>query len=229
MIKAVFFDLGRTLVLPASNDWYFTPLFYRLVPQITPDAIRREPVQSAFRKAYQPLLEYPRTRDVPHQITRFTAFYDALLDNCGIPHDESLPRILAEDHAGNMNNMVLVPTARETLHALHEAGIWLGVISDTWPMIMDQLRALQIHQYFDAFTLSYELGTNKPSPAMFHDALSKASLPPHQCLFVDDVAEYLRIAEEFRIPAIQSVPDDTVIRDDRYPCIRCPAEILPYL
>lgn len=61
---------------------------------------------------------------------------------------------------------------------------------------------------FDAFVLSYRIGVCKPHARIFREALQRAEAQPHQCLFIDDVAEYVDAARTCGIDGIvfSSVP-----------------------
>ncbi len=222
MIKAVFFDLGWTLVKPTSGDWYFTGAFKKNFP----DCIISKDI---FTEAYKPFVENPYMKDEEEQIQRFTVFYQNVLDRMHLNYDASLPLQIATDLTKNDENMMLIETAKETLEILKRNDIYLGIISDTWPYINHQLAYLGILDYFDNVTYSYELGTNKPSPMMYQDALSKAATAPRECLFIDDLGRNLEAAEHFHINGMQSVYNPDCQKDNRFISIQKPIEILEHL
>ncbi|MBM7770026.1 HAD superfamily hydrolase (TIGR01509 family) [Actinokineospora baliensis] len=47
-------------------------------------------------------------------------------------------------------------------------------------------------EVFDAVVVSGAVGFAKPDPGIYHHAASALRVPPNQCVFVDDVAEYVR-------------------------------------
>jgi len=67
----------------------------------------------------------------------------------------------------------------------------LGLLSNTneWHF-RRHIRNVPVFPLFDAVTLSYEVGTLKPDPEIYRDALRKISLPPGECAYVDDIGEY---------------------------------------
>jgi len=97
------------------------------------------------------------------------------------PNETLFPII---DHlADNGLKLVLLSNISE----LHYA--W---VCDTFPII-DQ---------FDEATLSFEVGAMKPSEEIFKDALEKAGCLPSECLYIDDIPEYISSAKELGIDAI---------------------------
>lgn len=81
------------------------------------------------------------------------------------------------------------------------AGIRTGLISNSWgdglaydPAMLDEL--------FDAVVISGEVGLHKPQPEIFHLGAERIGLPPHACVFVDDLRENCEGAESVGMTAI---------------------------
>lgn len=53
----------------------------------------------------------------------------------------------------------------------------------------------QLSKMFDAITLSYEVKTMKPDPKIFLDMLKKLDLQPENCVYIDDIREYVAAAQ----------------------------------
>jgi HAD superfamily hydrolase (TIGR01509 family) len=229
MIKAVFFDLGWSLVKPSSGDWTFTELFFQMYPEMHLDDVRTDRFQKSFARAYQPLMENPLMKDVDEQIRRYRVFFETFLADYGLTYTDEIVTRLAEDISTNDANMKLLDHAEETLRYLKEQGFHLGIISDTWPNIITQLDALHISQYFDHKTYSFQIGTNKPSPMMFQDALDHCKYLPRECVFVEDIPANLEAAEKFHINAVQSIANPHCAKDERFPSIRHPGELIQLL
>ena len=62
---------------------------------------------------------------------------------------------------------------------------------------------LPVLKHFDAYTLSYKLGSQKPAPAIYRDAIVKAGCEPGECFYTDDVQEYIDGARASGIRAAQ--------------------------
>jgi len=64
---------------------------------------------------------------------------------------------------------------------------------------------------FDAFILSYQVGTCKPDPAIYRHAVAAAGTDACRCIYVDDIPEFVRAGEALGLRGIQflSVPQLT--------------------
>jgi putative hydrolase of the HAD superfamily len=80
----------------------------------------------------------------------------------------------------------LFPETRETLAALKEQGLQLGIISNFDSRIYDVLEALDIRPFFDAVTISSEAGFAKPHPEIFQAAIRALNVPIWRALFIGD-------------------------------------------
>ena len=84
-----------------------------------------------------------------------------------------------------MKNYIPYPDVREVLETLSQK-YRLGIISDTWPSIEEQLEYIGISRYFSFSTFSCYMGVFKPDPRMYLDALSKSGVFPEDAVFIDD-------------------------------------------
>jgi HAD superfamily hydrolase (TIGR01509 family) len=64
---------------------------------------------------------------------------------------------------------------------------------------------------FDHVTLSYELGSVKPEPPIYHDCLTGIGTPGNRTLFLDDRIINVQAAEELGIHALQFISHDQVL------------------
>lgn len=72
----------------------------------------------------------------------------------------------------------------------------LGLISNTNPWHADHaIRTTEVFPLFDAVSLSHEVRAMKPDPRIFQDALTKLSLPPDACVFIDDIPAFVEGAK----------------------------------
>ena len=55
---------------------------------------------------------------------------------------------------------------------------------------------------FNGFILSYEVGKTKPDSAIFKEALKKAATLPDECVYIDDVPEFVETASKLGINGI---------------------------
>lgn len=75
-----------------------------------------------------------------------------------------------------------------TLRALHQAGLKIGIVSNVPVELAPIFEARGLRGYIDAFTQSYEVGAEKPDPAIFLEACRRLRTPPEETLMVGDHA-----------------------------------------
>jgi len=90
----------------------------------------------------------------------------------------------------------------------------LGLLSNTneWHFLR-HIRTVPVFPLFDAVTLSFEVGALKPEPEIYLDALRKLSLPPEECVFIDDIANYAEGAAVVGIRGIQYTGHAELVRE----------------
>lgn len=71
---------------------------------------------------------------------------------------------------------------------------------------------LGLHLIFDSLLLSAEIGVEKPDPVAYRLAAEAVGAAPSDCLFIDDVAEYVDGARSVGMDAHQHVATDETIR-----------------
>ena len=100
-----------------------------------------------------------------------------------------------------MDNYIIYPDAEKVIKTLSRTHR-LGIISDTWPSIGNQLSSLNVLQYFSFATYSFELGTFKPDSRMYLDALQKCGCDAKETVFIDDSPRNLEGAAELGITPV---------------------------
>lgn len=187
-IKGIFFDLGGTLLYPPSGSFMFSNLAKQFFSEERLSALPQEQIKAAKGRAAE---ERAVERSTPILVIEeeyqiFLRYYTVLSAELGLGLSEAELKAVAEDKVYNKDdNYRLFDDTVETLETLH-GKYRLGIISDTWPSIVPLLEHFDILKYFDCTTFSFELGTLKPDPRMFQDALSKMGLPAEQTVFIDD-------------------------------------------
>ncbi|MDQ6762455.1 MAG: HAD-IA family hydrolase, partial [Bacteroidota bacterium] len=68
-----------------------------------------------------------------------------------------------------------------------------------------RIRTFNLHDFFDAFVSSCEVGMRKPDPGIFRLALGIAQAEPHECLYFDDRPMLVEAARKEGIHAYQHV------------------------
>ena len=187
--KVLFFDVGYTLDMPASGDWMFTKRFLAEAGE----ALKRRgsaEISRARNNALRFLAGNHLVTTVEAEIEQFHRYYSMISDELDLALSEEQRWLIARDRACNMGNYIPYPGIQEALERL-SGRYRLGVISDTWPSIEQQLEYIGVSRYFSFTTFSCYLGVFKPDPRMFLDALAKSGVSAQETAFVDDSVQNL--------------------------------------
>jgi FMN phosphatase YigB (HAD superfamily) len=117
-----------------------------------------------------------------HRHTYYAVFADAGLDG------QLADALYAVESDPSYNEFAL--DVAPTIRRLAGAGIKVGVISDIHFDLRPVFAAQGLETSIDAFVLSYELGVQKPDPAIFEIALEKLGTTPQETLMVGDRASH---------------------------------------
>ena len=182
--KVIFFDVGYTLDMPASGDWMFTNRFL----QEAGNRLNRcsdQKISQAREAGLNYLTRNHLVTTVEAEIEQFFQYYSIISDELDLGLSGNQRKEIAQDRACNMNNYIPYPGIHEALETLSKTHR-LGVISDTWPSIEQQLEYIGISHFFSFRTFSCNLGVFKPDSRMYMDALGKSGIPAEKTVFIDD-------------------------------------------
>jgi putative hydrolase of the HAD superfamily len=177
--EAVFFDIGGVIVsLPSIRQGYVDFLQeFAAERDLDPEPALetwRERLGEHFKSAEG--TEYMSAAEGYHKA--FQAIVDGDVDR-----DDWEPGFEAATKAA----METEPNVVETIRALDDAGVYLGIVSD-----IDTREAHRMLDQFgiddavDGVTTSEAVGYKKPDQRMFEDALGKAGIDPTRGLMVGD-------------------------------------------
>jgi putative hydrolase of the HAD superfamily len=117
-------------------------------------------------------------------------FDDVLSATLGLTVPADVVRhVVALDHSAYSKTITVGEATLAVLRVLRDRGLRLGLVSNValLPHLMRaDLEALGILDLLDATTFSSELGTRKPDPAIFGDALGKLMVDASATVFVGD-------------------------------------------
>jgi putative hydrolase of the HAD superfamily len=197
-IRGVLFDVYGTLFTSAAGDISLRDAACREGP----DALAREytadltgkDLEAYFRREVQRLHGEARC---PYPEVRVEEIWARFLMNTPAPGGQTGgdrdPKELALRYELAVNPVFPMPGAGETLEALRERGLILGIISNAQfftPLLFEAFFGASPEDLgFDPGLLiySYELGEAKPSPALFTPAcqrLASLGIDPETCLYV---------------------------------------------
>ena len=190
MIEGVTFDWWNTVARTTEDQdrWLRERRIERLM-KATKGLPSAEVLLSAYDRQTISLQESwnrnvdPRPED---QIQMFLEF--AGLDGA----DAGLAEIVREAFGGALLEIppMLFPHVSETLGALGDDGLAVGMVSNTgrtWGRYLRQVQdALGIGEFFDVRVFSDEVGVRKPDRAIFRTALKDLGLPADRVVHVGD-------------------------------------------
>jgi HAD superfamily hydrolase (TIGR01509 family) len=120
------------------------------------------------------------TSQSAHRLANITRFRGA-----GIP-DDHVEQLYGE--LGAIGQHPLYDDTACTLAAITAAGTHVAVVSDIHVDLRAHARAYGIEDHIDVWVLSYEIGVQKPDPAMFTTALERLGVAAADALMVGDCA-----------------------------------------
>lgn len=180
MTKAVLFDWRGTLVVTPSVAQWVDEALRVLGRDPAPGTV--DDVVSAIARANgaQNRLDGPGVDSdaALHRSTFLEVFADAGLD---AQLTEALYAVESDPRRNRFADDVPA-----TLTALQERGIAVAVVSDIHVDLRPAFDAAGLGGLVDVFTLSFELGMQKPDPAMFLRTLDALRVEPDDALMVGD-------------------------------------------
>lgn len=178
-IRAVTFDVGGTLIepWPSVGHVYAEVAARHGFTNISPDLLN-----ARFRTAWNQCKPFEHAR----------AGWEVLVDEvflglCEPPSRTFFPELyhrFSEPDAWRVFEDV-VPA----LQALASRNVKLGVVSNWDERLRGLLRVLKLHEHFEVFAISCEIGFPKPSRAIFDEVALKLALPANAVLHVGDSVE----------------------------------------
>lgn len=192
MIRAIFFDLGETLIHFGRVDPYecfkrgaVAAYAYLQARGLRLPSFRQyhQKQWRAIRRSY--LWSHVRGREVDA-----LALLRRVCKRMGICLDGGDLLPLADCFYQPLRQNARVdPQAHEVLAACQQRGLRLGIISNTMvpaAMMDDHLRREGLLDYFAARVYSCEVRVRKPARAIFRLALERLGVSARQCVYVGD-------------------------------------------
>jgi putative hydrolase of the HAD superfamily len=188
--RAVFFDVGETLVHPSPS---FPELFARVVEReghrvLADDVVRASrTVTERFRQASR---ADERWTTSPERSRAFwVSVYELMLADLGLPSGDGL-RDLLYDAFTDRANYALFDDVRPVLERLASEGYALGIISNFEAWLDDLLVDLAVREAFSVRVISGIEGVEKPDPRIFRLALERAGVEAREAAYVGDNPEF---------------------------------------
>lgn len=192
MITAVMFDMGGTLediYVDERSEWAAIDRLDEMLrtagldPQVDRAELKAR-VDEGWRR-------YGRFRDsCDVELKPIPIWRDYALSDFHFPPEvlEPLCEPIAHMWEVTHYHRALRPRVREMLEGLRDAGLKLGVVSNTAALyqVFDILEEYGIRDLFSDVTLSSVTGLRKPLPDIFHVAARQLQVKPEECVYVGD-------------------------------------------
>ncbi len=124
--------------------------------------------------------------------------YDTLIEELAKLVNVDRARIAELFNSRNNANLKLFEYIRDELKPKFSIGMlsnaaenWLNEMFEDWQVAL-----------FDSVVLSCDLGVVKPAPGMYQAICDKLGLSPDECVFIDDVEAYCRVAEDLGMKSV---------------------------
>jgi putative hydrolase of the HAD superfamily len=188
--RAVFFDVGETLVHPAPS---FPALFATVLAAQghERDVGEVEAASAVVRRHFSDAARIDDRWTLSPERSKvfWTSVYRAMLDTLAVPSDDGVPDALYERFT-DLSSYTLFDDVPETLDQLDALVPTLGVVSNYEAWLEELLGVLRVRDRFAVRVISGLEGVEKPDPAIYHLATTRAGVEPHEVVFVGDNPEF---------------------------------------
>jgi putative hydrolase of the HAD superfamily len=209
---AVFFDAGETLVHPHPT---FPDLFATILARegydVDAETIRRRihVVSDRFSKAARENELWTTTAEKSRAF--WHDVYGIFFEHLGITNADGLIDVVYREFT-DVANYALFDDVVPVLEELRAAGARLGVISNFEEWLERLLERLGVRPFFEVRVISGVEGLEKPDPAIFRLAASRAGVALERSAYVGDNPEF-DVEPALRVGMFPVLID----RRDRYP------------
>lgn len=185
--KAIFFDLGETLVTQNIEDSMVTRNALQEISKILPKLVSPETLFRLYMKGYKTndAIRSEYNVEIPIQ-----TWMRQLLKR--VTEKEPTDRLVEESIdiivKARAANAVAFEDANNTLRKLSRRRVKLGVISNvsSHEVALGILDKVRLAKYFDLVVTSAESGIRKPDPGIFRYALYQLNIRPEEAIMVGD-------------------------------------------
>lgn len=189
MIRAVFFDLGGTLLV-TRRDRILHGVLVKAGYDVTLESVR-----AAYGAAEPPWLEYYAGHPVVGEgsAEAYRRLYSAVVEHLGIARGAEGGRRIAalvREHWAGISETVpneLYSDAEPVLAELGELGVTTALVSNAPPEIARTVEELGLPRFIRHIIISGVVGYSKPNPEIFRIALARAEARPDQTIHIGDV------------------------------------------
>jgi HAD superfamily hydrolase (TIGR01509 family) len=186
-VKAIFFDLGETLVTQNIEDNLVTMKALEKISKIIPRIKTPSELFTIYKQGYK-VNEAFRTKnqvEIPIQAWMVQLLRRGLGQE---PKDSLVQEAIKIVVCARAENAVLFPDSKPLLEKLSKRRLKLGIISNvsSHDVAVEILRKVELLDYFDTVVTSALVGIRKPDPGIFLYGLMQFKLEPREAVIVGD-------------------------------------------
>jgi len=185
--KAIFFDLGETLVTQNIEDSMVTRNALNEISEILPKHVPPTSLFSLYMKGYK---RNDAIRNEYNVEIPIDAWMRQLLRRVigSEPPDQLVNKCIKIIVKARAANAVAFKDARDALREVSKRRLKLGVISNvsSHEVALGILSHVRLAEYFDLVVTSALTGVRKPDPGIFRYALYHLNLKPREAVIVGD-------------------------------------------
>ncbi len=187
-VRAVMFDYSGTLFRLEEDDSWFSGMTAderEVDGHVQAELMRRLTAPTGRSVEMTPqAYEAWVNRDLAPHLHREA--YLHVLRKSGLPDEHA---IALYERVINPTSWTAYPDTAEVLNGLHRRGIKTAVVSNIAFDVRPAFEAIGVADAVDEFVLSFEVGSVKPSAAIFQTALTRLGSAPEYTLMVGDSEE----------------------------------------
>ena len=184
MIRAVFFDVGNTLIYPyTSIGAIYSEIAQKYGMHFDKDDAHRAFKRAFIRHSKTPLDNQSKERAWWKGIVR-----EAIGNLCQEKHFEAYFNELF-DFFTRAEAWRMYPEVISTLDRLRSRGTPLGIISNWDSRLLPLFDNLELTHFFSVIAVSAIIGCAKPKPGIFQYALGKMNISPKEAIHIGDSLE----------------------------------------
>lgn len=185
-IKAILFDSGRVLNVPATGHWFITPNFFNYINKKKFASIPKAEKKLAFAKAGEYINKQKLIIDETEEYEHFFEYYKIFSDY--LPKLQLTKEDISSITKDYVFNYYKYRFFSDVLHLIPALSTTykLAVVSDAWPSLENVFRFAGLRSYFSSFIISSKLGVTKPDELMYKTALEELNVSTDEAIFIDD-------------------------------------------
>lgn len=186
-VRAIFFDLGETLVTQNIEDSMVTKTALKRISQILPNSVTPSLLFKLYQKGYRinDAIRSEYNVEIPIYVWMRQLLRKVVRTE---PSNGLLGQSITIIVNARAANAIPFEDAHETIRRLSKRKVKLGVMSNvsSHEVALGILDKVKLRKYFDLVVTSALIGIRKPDPGIFKYALLQLNIDPEQAVIVGD-------------------------------------------